>query len=260
MNASLTHETRASVPYPENQHQVQPKILCGWSPDLEFPVPHSILQSLPQMDTHSNPDAEQYDPWSRYFLGGTADAYSLSPNGDTALPASGFLGAPADCNFPFGARADPQPSISLMHNAMSSIQSTGFPYSEPICVPDGRTRTSECRWLTNGALCGVYVMADRRSVFKHLQGVHDIRPGEDKARQTCLWESCTTTLNKESLVRHILTVHLKEGVGCAQCGLSFAREDSLKRHLKKGQHRVSSDKSAARQPVRNHARSRRPEH
>jgi len=342
MSLGLTRETRASVSYLENQHQAQPGILCGCSPDLElFPVSHSITnipQSLPQMGTHSNSDAEQHDTWSRYIWGGTAETCPSSPHEHTAFSASGsltgaralsstyetgafvpypqyqvqpgtlcgwspdlepfpvpdstpmhtlsnsdaeqydacmryFLGgtaetcsssshehtAPANYDSTFNARADPQPSTSLTHNAMPSVQSTALPYGEPICVPDGQTRTFGCQWVTNGACCGVLVVADRRSVIKHLRA-HDIRPGEDKARQTCLWESCTTTLNKESLARHILTVHLKEGVNCAECGLSFAREDSLKRHLKGGQHRVLPDKSAARQPVRSHVGSRRPEH
>ncbi|KAI9566835.1 hypothetical protein HD554DRAFT_2112979, partial [Boletus coccyginus] len=223
---SSTHETGAFPPYPQDQYQAQPGTLCGWSPDLEpFSVPNSmsnIPQSLLPMHTHSNSVAEQYDAYTRYFLGGTVETRSSSPHEHTALSASGTLRG-------------------------------------PICAPDGQTQTLECRWLTNGAPCGMRVVADRRNVIKHLRD-HDIRPGEDKARQRCFWESCTMTLNKESLVRHILTVHLKEGVKCAECGLSFAREDSLKRHLKGGQHKAPSDKSTARQPVRNHVRSRRPEH
>ncbi|KAI9566834.1 hypothetical protein HD554DRAFT_2112965 [Boletus coccyginus] len=250
---SSTHETSAFVPYPQNQYQTQPGTLCGWSPDLE---PFPVLDSAPTY-THSNSVAEQYDAYTRYFLGGTVETRSSSPHEHTALSASGALRgvrALPNYDFPFNARADLQPSVSLTHNAMSCIQSTALPYNEPICVPDGQTRTSECQWLTNGAPCGVRVVADRRNVIKHLRD-HDIRPGEDKARQRCFWESCTMTLNKESLVRHILTIHLKEGVKCAECGLSFAREDSLKRHLKGGQHQVPSDKGAARQPVRNHAGS-----
>ena len=232
----------------ENQYQIP---LCGWSCDFEpSPVPHSILsipESMPQTLAPSHSNMGQHDAWLSYALGGNADTC-----GDTALSASGSLGAFTDYDFPSKAHADPQPSIASTHNAMPSIQSTTLLCSEPTCGPNPQTQIYGCQWLANSAPCEMRVMADRRSITEHLQQVHGMKMGEEKARKTCLWDGCRSTLNKESLVRHIIGVHLKKGAHCAECGLLFAREDSLKRHLRRGRHKVPSGKGAVRQPPRNH--------
>ena len=252
MNSVLTPETCASVPQLHDQYQIP--FICGWSSDLEPPDFASIPQSKHPTLTpsYSSEALGQYDPWMRHFVDGGAGVRASSPDGDTALSAPGFFGAFADYDFPSNARADQQPSIALTHNVVSSVQSTALPL---VCGanPSRQTRNFECRWLTNGALCGMSVKADRRSIIEHLHHDHGIKTGEEKARKTCLWDRCRKTLNKESLPRHILAVHLKKGVKCTECGLLFAREDSLKRHLRKGQHKVPSGKRAARQPSRNHA-------
>jgi hypothetical protein len=249
MNSILTPETCASAPQLHNQHQIPHKPICGWTRDLEPPSIPNIPQSKYPLPTpsYSSEGLGQYDPWMRYFSGGGADTWGSSPDGDAGLSATGFLGAFADYDFSSNARADPQPSIALTHNAMPSVPSTALP---PVCGPNPsrQTRNFECQWLTNGALCEMSVKADRRSIIEHLQHNHGIKTGEEKARKTCLWEGCRTSLNKESLPRHILAVHLKEGVHCAECGLLFAREDSLKRHLRGGHHKVPAGKRAARQP------------
>lgn len=264
MSSNVAHS--APVAPPQNQYQIPYELLCGCSQDFEpRPVPPaplgipSISQSLPPT-LHSYQNVGQVDTWMRDFLHESMDICPSSPDGDTGL--SGFLGAFADYDFLADARAHPphpQPSIALTRDCASSIQSTAFPSNEPgpssVNGPYRDARFFECQWLTNGALCETRVNADRRSVVGHLQHVHGIRPGEEKARGTCLWEHCRTMLNKESLARHILTVHLKERVQCTECGVFFAREDSLKRHLKGSQHKVPPEKSAARQPSRNHAGS-----
>ena len=246
MSSSLPHGTRrASVPQLQNQYQ-EP-LLCGWSRDLE-PYPVSLpsnLQSLsPTLPLSTYPNEYQHDAWMCHVLGGNADTCASSLDADTTLSASGFLGALADYDYGFllDAHVETQPPMALTHNNVTSSAQ-----SAP------QTRIFECQWIRNGSPCNVSVMADRRSVVEHLQHMHDMKSGEEKFRQACLWEGCTRVLNKESLARHILTVHLKEKVQCAQCGLSFAREDSLKRHLNGGHHKVFANKSAARQLSRNHA-------
>ncbi|KIK79027.1 hypothetical protein PAXRUDRAFT_85741, partial [Paxillus rubicundulus Ve08.2h10] len=87
-----------------------------------------------------------------------------------------------------------------------------------------------CLWSPDGVPCLFSVPRDRRSIIDHLHQVHGVNPGNDKTPQKCLWDQCTKTMNKESIPRHILTVHLKKKAHCTECGLSFAREDSLKRH------------------------------
>lgn len=264
LSSGSTHNNHALVSRQQNQYQNQTPhgLLCDWSRDLEpCPVPPSILNtplSLPPtlQVTHSYSNAGQYDAWMWHTLDGGMDGYASSPDGDTGL--SGFIANFEDHAFPLDACADPQPSIALTQNVMppAQSQSTTFPCNEPICKWDRSIqgfRSFECRWLTDGAPCEISVMADRRSVIEHLQHNHGIKPGAEKARETCLWEQCRTILNKESLGRHILTVHLKEKVHCDDCGLWFARKDSLKRHLKGGQHHVPPEKSVtARQPPSRH--------
>lgn len=272
----IQNNVPVSVQQSQNQYQNQMPhgLHCGWSRDLEphpvppsipgIPLPHPTLQ-VP----HSYSSANQDDAWMWHVLGGGADTCASSPGVDTGLSASGFLSTFADDDFPSDVCADPQLSIAPVHNIMppaqsqsqsqSQFQSGAFPSNEQICQSDRpthtQTRSFECRWLVqNGAPCGLFVTADRRSVHEHLQHVHGIKPGEEKARETCFWEHCRTVLKKESLARHILTVHVKDKVCCDDCGLLFAREDSLKRHLRGGQHNVSPGKSAARQPPsRDHA-------
>ena len=258
MSSSLPHGTRrASVPQLQNQYQ-EP-LLCGWSRDLE-PYPVSLpsnLQSLsPTLPLSTYPNEYQHDAWMCHVLGGNVDTCASSLDADTTLSASGFLGALADYDYGFllDAHVETQPPMTLTYNnVMSSAQSAPPPCNEPICGTDRQIRVFECQWIRNGSPCNANVMADRRSVVEHLQHIHDMKPGEEKFRQACFWEGCTRVLNKESLARHILTVHLKEKVQCAECRLSFAREDSLKRHLNGGHHKVFANKSAARQLSRNHA-------
>ena len=253
MNSILTPETCASVPQLLNQYQIPDEPLCGWNRDCEPPIASLPQSKHPTLTTsYSSEGLVQHEPWMLYVFGRGADTCTSSPDGDAALSAPGSLSAIAGYDSPSNARADPQPSIALTHNVMSSVQSTALPL---VCGanPSRQIRLFGCLWLTNGALCEMSVKADRRSIIEHLQHAHGIKTGEEKARKTCFWEGCRKTLNKESLPRHILAVHLKKGVHCAECGLLFAREDSLKRHLRKGQHKVPPGKRAARQPPRNHA-------
>lgn len=259
MNSDLT---RASLPQLHNPHQIPQILPCGWSRDLEPSIPPGIPQSLPTALTPSYSNAGQSEAWMCHFLGGSADTYTSSPDWDGSLSGSGFLRSFDNYDFHMNACVDPQPSTAMAHNALPSIQSTALPSSEPICDPESWTRIYRCKWLRGGGVtCEEHVAADRRGVVEHLQQAHGMRPGEEKIRQKCSWEDCQTTLNKESLARHILTVHLKEGkerIHCPECGQSFAREDSLKRHLKGGHHKAPSEKSAGRVlPTRNDAGSSR---
>lgn len=287
MSSNLAHVTNASVaPYPMLDHPLDGP-LCGWSCDIKPRLPPLSIPSIPQplspMLTSSCPDTEQYPwLWHTQTFNGIMDTCASSPERDASFTASDFLRALADYDCTPDVRADPQPSVVLPHNAISSPQSSGtspyseysicepsvapkrnaissprssatFSYSEfPTCEPPRQDRYFECHWLTNGGLCGKHVMPNRCSVIAHVQDFHGIKPGEEKAREMCFWEHCGTVLRKESLARHILTVHLKEKVHCAECRLGFAREDSLKRHLKGSQHKVTLDKSAARRSSRSH--------
>ena len=59
--------------------------------------------------------------------------------------------------------------------------------------------------------------------MERLQHADGIRPGKKKRAKCVFGKGCNTAMNKESLARHILMVHAKETVRCADCGLCFGR-------------------------------------
>ncbi|KAG1824038.1 hypothetical protein EV424DRAFT_1396664 [Suillus variegatus] len=48
----------------------------------------------------------------------------------------------------------------------------------------------------------------------------------------CHWDGCGKEMQKESISRHIVTVHLSDKMKCGSCGKQFTRSDSKLRHLK----------------------------
>ncbi|KAJ7465448.1 hypothetical protein B0H11DRAFT_2284860 [Mycena galericulata] len=83
----------------------------------------------------------------------------------------------------------------------------------------------ECKWWPG---CDAMVSTDQGALWTHLQNRHGVLHG---VRVGCLWTGCAATIQSSSLVQHVKSVHLLWGVLCPLCGESFAREDTLKRHL-----------------------------
>ncbi|KAF8428866.1 hypothetical protein L210DRAFT_3118403 [Boletus edulis BED1] len=100
---------------------------------------------------------------------------------------------------------------------------------------DPNDATLVCQWCDNGSPCNMPYSPgknQKHSIAQHFNKVHHLSVG-GKLPQRCLWLGCTKELKQESLVRHILTVHLRVKSACEGCGTSFARPDSLQRHMKK---------------------------
>ena len=96
--------------------------------------------------------------------------------------------------------------------------------------------TYTCQWRVDRSPCNAFIaLGDnpKHSISQHLSKVHSLLPAGGKLTQKCQWAGCAKELKQESIVRHILTVHLRVTTECEACGTSFARRDSLQRHIKK---------------------------
>ncbi|KIJ14445.1 hypothetical protein PAXINDRAFT_100160 [Paxillus involutus ATCC 200175] len=223
--------------------------LCGRSCSLEeIPVASNhINPQLPSMtDAHSCDalDRQFFDYQTPFDRTGTLAAYSTLPNVDDASTNDNSHALPSA-----------QAQMTLLHASVpSSIRQPEILFFDELkhSVGTGNAasdlRTYQCLWSPKDVPCLTLVSRDRRSVIDHLHDVHGVKPGDDKTPQKCLWRLCTKTMNKESIPRHILTVHLKEKAHCTKCGLSFAREDSLKRHLKGAQQKTLKGKEGPFKP------------
>ena len=226
---------------------------CGYTRDQDLGprVPGIPVQSPPMGQVaNSYRNIGQSEPWMDCVLG-VMDPSPPSSDWDTDLSESAFIRSFKDYDFPAAeVSADPGQTNPGGNNFKPLIQppSVALPCSVPTGGSDRSQRTFACLWRAEDALCNSHVISDRRSVVEHLQTAHGVKPGDEKAREPCHWEHCRIILNKESLARHILTVHLKEGARCPDCRVVFAREDSLKRHLKGGLHSAPSERGTRQSP------------
>ncbi|KAI9568854.1 hypothetical protein HD554DRAFT_2096257, partial [Boletus coccyginus] len=51
----------------------------------------------------------------------------------------------------------------------------------------------------------------------------------------CLWEGCARGMLKDSINRHVVTVHLGEGFRCQSCDQEFSRKDVYNQHVEDGE-------------------------
>lgn len=117
-------------------------------------------------------------------------------------------------------------------------------------VDNTDSTSSLCRWDDGGGVsCSSRLTFDKSEVGKHLQLKHGVKSGGDKEKTTCNWVGCGKEMNKESISRHIVAVHLSNKPEYCNCGKQFARLDSKLRHLKnskRGECRESEDHDSSR--------------
>jgi hypothetical protein len=88
-----------------------------------------------------------------------------------------------------------------------------------------------CAWDLDGSPCGMWIGGEKRDIREHLQKWHGVKKGLDKDRISCLWWGCETRpLRKESLSRHIRSVHLGLRWKYLCCGNLYTREDAGGKH------------------------------
>ena len=99
-----------------------------------------------------------------------------------------------------------------------------------LAAPDGNINVHPCRWDEDRSPCHLRVKGDKSCINVHIQKWHGGKPGGDKLKADCRWSGCGTTMLKESIARHVVSIHLGEMWGCKGCGKEIARNDAYGRH------------------------------
>jgi hypothetical protein len=81
----------------------------------------------------------------------------------------------------------------------------------------------ECKLHQQGVPCGL-CMEGTTNLREH--GI----PSSDDSNTSCTWGTCSKTLKRGSLTRHILA-HLGVKVRCSACGVVKCRHDLLRKHI-----------------------------
>jgi hypothetical protein len=87
----------------------------------------------------------------------------------------------------------------------------------------------ECKLHQQGVSCGLCMEGTTSAVSAHLRE-HGI-PSSDDSNTSCTWGTCSKTLKRGSLTRHILA-HLGVKVRCSACGVVKCRHDLLRKHIR----------------------------
>ncbi|KAF8420566.1 hypothetical protein L210DRAFT_3574491 [Boletus edulis BED1] len=98
----------------------------------------------------------------------------------------------------------------------------------------GMISVHECQWAKSTNSCGMWIMGSRSRVGAHIRNWHRQRHADSKVK--CPWDECTTVeaMLKDSISRHIVTVHLGEGYHCLGCHQEFPRKDVYDKHVENG--------------------------
>ncbi|KAF8842597.1 hypothetical protein BDN67DRAFT_965479 [Paxillus ammoniavirescens] len=96
--------------------------------------------------------------------------------------------------------------------------------SAPSTAPAGQLT---CEWVGNFGICGSTLSQDPKIACLHLRDGHGIR-GAEKESVICCWYGCyAAPMQRGSLIRHILSVHLRTlQWTCPLCGKTFTRKDT----------------------------------
>ena len=99
----------------------------------------------------------------------------------------------------------------------------------------GMISIHECQWAISSNPCGMWIVGSKSHISAHIRKWHD--QGHTNRTARCLWDGCTTTkaMLRDSLNRHILTVHIGEGFHCHECNQTFSRKNVYDSHLEIGE-------------------------
>ncbi|KAF9227147.1 hypothetical protein BS17DRAFT_449528 [Gyrodon lividus] len=86
-----------------------------------------------------------------------------------------------------------------------------------------------CGWADVSVSCNAALSGNLRDLRRHLQKDHRVNTTR-KCHTTCRWLGCSKILQRESLLRHIVTCHLQIKVRCPDCGRKLARSDVWIKH------------------------------
>lgn len=99
----------------------------------------------------------------------------------------------------------------------------------------GMISVHEYHWAKSSDPCGMWIIGSRSRIGARIRK-WDISRYVD-SRVKCLWEGCNTSkaMVKDSINRHVVTVHLGEGFHCQGCNLVFSRKDMYDQHVANGE-------------------------
>ncbi|KAF9222371.1 hypothetical protein BS17DRAFT_185528 [Gyrodon lividus] len=97
----------------------------------------------------------------------------------------------------------------------------------------GLISVHECQWSKSNNPCGMWIIGTKAFVGNHIRKWHNNRR-EDRntTKCRCQWEGCDKRgMLKDSINRHILSVHLGEVFFCKECGDESPRKDVYEQHV-----------------------------
>jgi len=92
----------------------------------------------------------------------------------------------------------------------------------------GMVSVHECQWSMSSNPCGMWIIGSRSRVGAHIRRWH---AKHAHTTPKCLWEGCAKTMLKDSINRHVVTIHLGEGFHCQGCNQEFPRKDVYNQHV-----------------------------
>ena len=97
---------------------------------------------------------------------------------------------------------------------------------------NGMISVHKCQWAKYSNPCGMWIIGSKSHVGAHIRRWHRQAHTED-SKTNCLWDGCTTNkvMLKDSISRHIVSVHLGEAFDCQGCPKVFPRRDVYDKHL-----------------------------
>ena len=101
------------------------------------------------------------------------------------------------------------------------------------CHGSSMINVHECRWARSSNPCGMWIIGSRPHVGAHIRKWHSQSYSDSTVKCSCLWDGCTTgkVMLKDSLNRHVVTVHFGEGFHCQGCDQNFPRKDVYNKHV-----------------------------
>lgn len=89
-----------------------------------------------------------------------------------------------------------------------------------------------CAWGNPSSPCRTFVSGSAKGLRAHLKEAHRFSLS-GKETVPCQWNGCNRTMQRENVVRHILSHHLRLKVRCPSCGKNLCRRDVETMHSKK---------------------------
>ncbi|KAH7883377.1 hypothetical protein F5I97DRAFT_1904558 [Phlebopus sp. FC_14] len=149
----------------------------------------------------------------------------------------------------FGTYYAPKTPSHRRRRAARAIQFDGRWVDEEellwgLCTPDATISVHKCRWDEQRSPCDLWVVGDKSCMNTHIQRWHGGKPGGDKLETDCRWSNCHKRMNKESIARHVVTIHLGEKWWCQGCSDEIVRKDAYDRHVERSSTQACRDAGA----------------